>query len=188
LIDQRGRHRLWEVQTSGYFQVVDRIGSVTADRTDLANASQAFMNSDLAARDIYPAVAFDGRTAAPPTVPGPNPPFGSPGLIVTQSEAKADGVFKSTVQADRAATILLKVSYDPRWTVTVDGVSRRPVMMAPSLVGVDVPAGRHEVEFRYVPYSHYPQLFCIGLITLSTLALLPRRRLKNRLRRVLRLS
>ena len=48
-------------------------------------------------------------------------------------------------------------------------------MMAPSLVGVEVPAGRHEVRFRYEPYGHYPLLLAIGVLTLIALALVPRR-------------
>jgi hypothetical protein len=49
-------------------------------------------------------------------------------------------------------------------------------MMAPSLVGVDVPVGVHNVEFRYKPYPWYPLLIAIGLLTLAALILIPRRR------------
>ena len=48
-------------------------------------------------------------------------------------------------------------------------------MMAPSLVGVEVPAGRHAIRFRYGPYGHYPVLLAIGLLTLIGLVLLPHR-------------
>jgi hypothetical protein len=69
-------------------------------------------------------------------------------------------------------------------------------MMAPSLVGVEVPAGRHVVRFKYKPYSHYPLLLTIGALTLWGLLLYPRReavlrvgraslgRLRAKLRRV----
>jgi hypothetical protein len=185
LLDQRGRHRLWEVRTSGYFQVVDRIGSVIADRTNLASASRTFMTSDLATREIYPSVAFAGGQAADPTVTGATPPPGPPGSVISQLDNGANGVFVSTVQANRPAVVLLKASYDPRWTVTVDGARRQAVMMAPSLVGVDVPPGRHDVEFRYVPYPHYPLLIAVGLLTLAALALVPRRQALVRLAREL---
>jgi uncharacterized membrane protein YfhO len=71
--------------------------------------------------------------------------------------------------------VLLKATYDPRWTVTVDGQSAKPEMMAPSLVGVEVPPGNHVVRFKYVPYSHYPLLLAIGALTLLALVLIPRR-------------
>jgi uncharacterized membrane protein YfhO len=71
--------------------------------------------------------------------------------------------------------VLLKATYDPRWTVTVDGLPAETVMMAPSLVGVSVPAGRHVVSFKYVPYQHYTLLLAIGALTLLGLVLYPRR-------------
>ena len=48
-------------------------------------------------------------------------------------------------------------------------------MMAPSLVGVEVPAGRHVVRFEYEPYGHYPLLLGIGALTLLGLVIFPRR-------------
>jgi hypothetical protein len=41
-------------------------------------------------------------------------------------------------------------------------------------VGVDIPAGKHEVRFRYEPYSHYALLLAIGAFTLLGLVLVPR--------------
>jgi hypothetical protein len=86
-----------------------------------------------------------------------------------------DGVFLASVDANRPSVVLLKVSYDPRWTVTVDGKPAKATMMAPSLVGVEVPAGKHVVRFRYEPYGAYPILLAIGAIALLVLALVPRR-------------
>src|SRR5207249_3526464 len=80
-----------------------------------------------------------------------------------------------TVVANRPSAVLLKASYDPRWTATVDGVPAKLVFLAPSLVGVEVGPGRHVIEFRYVPYKHYTLLITIGAITLIGLALFPRR-------------
>ncbi len=48
-------------------------------------------------------------------------------------------------------------------------------MIAPSLVGVEVPVGHHEVRFRYAPYGHYPLLLALGALALVALALFPRR-------------
>jgi len=50
-------------------------------------------------------------------------------------------------------------------------------MMAPSLVGVEVPPGRHTVIFKYKPYSHYVLLLAIGLLSLFGLAVVDRREL-----------
>jgi hypothetical protein len=174
LIATRGRHQLWRVSTTGYLQVVDRAAAVEADRTNLEEATRAFRQSDLASRGIYPGVAFAGATAPPPTFTGATPPAGPPGQVVRQGATLQDGIFTGTVEANRPAVVLLKASYDRRWTATVDGLPVKPVMMAPSLVGVDVPTGRHVVRFRYDPVDDYPLLLGVGLLTLLGLVLVPR--------------
>src|SRR5206468_11488603 len=74
LIAKAGPHRLYEVHTSGYFQVVDRAGSVSANRTNIEQTTRDFRNSNLALRGIYPSVAFAGARPLPPTFAGTNPP------------------------------------------------------------------------------------------------------------------
>jgi hypothetical protein len=175
LIASSGRHRLYEVPTSGYFQVVDRAASVSANRTNIEQATRGFRNSQLALQGIYPSVAFAGSPALQPTYGGTTPPAGPAGTVITQRNTLQDGVFGATVEARRQAVVLLKATYDPRWTVSVDGVRAKPEMMAPSLVGVEVSPGRHVVRFKYVPYSHYPVLLAIGALALLALVLIPRR-------------
>ena len=174
-IASSGRHRLYEVRTTGYLQVVDRARAIYADRTTVEQASREFRNSDLASHGVYPGVAFAGGAAPPPTFSGASAPPGSAGTVISQSNTLQDGLFSGTIQANRPAVVLLKATYDPRWTVTVDGLSQKPTMTAPSLVGVEVPVGRHVVRFKYKPYGHYPLLLTIGALTLLGLLLLPRR-------------
>ncbi|MEO7683725.1 MAG: DUF6541 family protein [Gemmatimonadaceae bacterium] len=175
LIAQSGQHRLYEVQTTGYFQVVDRTGAVSADRTTIQQATKTFRNSDLATKGIYPGVAFAGGPQPAPTFTGASPPSGPAGIVVSQSNTLEDGAFDATVDVVRPAVVLLKATYDPRWTATVDGITSKPIMMAPSLVGVDVSSGRHLVAFRYKPYAWYPLLLLIGAVTVSALIFVPRR-------------
>jgi Gpi18-like mannosyltransferase len=172
-----GSNRLYEVRTSGYIQVVDRARAVSADRTDLEQATREFRNSRLALRGIYPGVAFAGAAAPPPTFAGGSPPSGPAGTVLSQSATPQDGLFTASVAARRRAVVLLKATYDRRWTATVDGASVKPTMMAPSLVGVEVSAGRHVVTFRYRPYAHYTLLLVIGLLTLLGLVIVDRRAL-----------
>jgi Gpi18-like mannosyltransferase len=174
LLARSGQFRLFRVSTSGYVQVVDRASPVTADRTNLAAAVRPFMRSRLASQNVYPGVTFAGGAAPAPTFTGTAPPSGRPGRVVAQAAAPEDGIFEATVETSRPAVALLKASFDPRWTVTVDGLPEKPTMIAPSLVGVDVPVGKHDVRFRYKPYSHYPLLLAIGALTLLGLALVPR--------------
>jgi hypothetical protein len=85
LIASSGRHRLYEVHTSGYFQVVDRASSVSANRSDIEQATRDFRNSNLASRGIYPGVAFAGASAPSPTFTGASPPAGRAGKVIAQS-------------------------------------------------------------------------------------------------------
>jgi Gpi18-like mannosyltransferase len=170
LIASHGRHRLYEVQTTGYLQVADRSAPLAANRADLAAATADFRSSSLASQAIYPAIAFAGGTAPPATVDDAAPPIEPPGMVISQTAKPERGSFGATVQAERPAIVVLKSSFDPRWTATVDGSPAEPMMIAPSLVGVDVPAGQHTVAFRYEPYDRYPLLGGIGLVALLTLA------------------
>ncbi|HEY6784177.1 MAG TPA: 6-pyruvoyl-tetrahydropterin synthase-related protein, partial [Gemmatimonadales bacterium] len=175
LIASDGGSRLYRVATTGYFQVVDRSKAIAENRTDVEPASAAWRASDSALHNVYPGVAFTGGAAPAATFKGAAPPAGKPGAVVSSTADRAGGVFAATVAMRRPAVVLLKASYDPSWTATVDGRAVKPVMMAPSLVGVDVPRGRHVVRLRYAPYGAYPWLLAIGILTALALAILPRR-------------
>jgi hypothetical protein len=180
LIASAGGNRLYRVATSGYFQVVDRSPAIIADRTDVEQASRAWRASDSALRDVYPGVAFAGSTPPAPTIGG----AGKPGVVLSSTSDRAGGAFAATVDARRTAVVLLKATFDPSWTATVDGRSVKPVMMAPSLVGVKVGAGRHVVRFQYAPYAAYPGLFLLGILVAVALAIVPRRAAVSRWLRV----
>lgn len=175
LIAERGRHRLYEVSTTGYFQVIDVDGAVEADRTTVGSATAEFRASDRALAGRYPAVAFDGREPAPPSSGD-----SEPGTIVGQITDRGAATFSTTVDMNRPAYVLLKQSFDPRWQVDIDGTPGEAVMIAPSLVGVAVPEGRHTVTFRYRSYPGYPLLIAVGIVTLVALAAVPRLRDRRR--------
>lgn len=170
-----GGNRLYRVDTSGYLQVVDRENAVAADRTDLEDALVAWRSSSAASRNLYPGIAFAGGARPPKTFRGKTPPPGRPGVVTFESTDFAAGLASGAVDVRRRSVVLLKVSYDPSWTATVDGKAVKSVMMAPSVVGVEVGPGRHMVRFRYVPYGAYPVLVVVGFLCALALAFLPRR-------------
>jgi hypothetical protein len=176
LVARQGRHVLYQVQTTGFLEVVDTIGpSIAADRTDMGAASAGFLDSADLHNRRYPTVAFNGTAAAEPTSTGP-PLSGRPGEVVYQGNQAADGIYGGFVNAARPAVVLLKVSYDPRWTATVDDKPVATQMVAPSFVAVPVPAGGHSVSFAYQPYPYYPELLALGALTLLGLFFAPRLR------------
>jgi hypothetical protein len=168
-----GRHRLWQVSTTGYLQVVDTAGIIEADRSDMAAQMQPFLRSTAFEHGELATVAFAGAAAATPTLPigaNPNSPAGTSTDVVVQAQ---DGVFAGSVTANRAAAVVLKATYDPRWHVTVDGTAVTPYMVVPGFVAVSVGPGRHYVAFEYVAYSQYPLLIALGGLTILLLAMAP---------------
>jgi len=153
--------------------VVDTAGIIEADRSDMATQVQPFLRSAAFHQGELATVAFTGAAAAAPTLPvgaTPDTPAGTSTDLVVHTQ---DGFFAGNVTAFRAAAVVLKATYDPRWHVTVDGNAVTPYMVAPGFVAVSVPPGRHSVVFEYVAYSHYPLLLAIGGLTLLILPLGP---------------
>ena len=183
-VDRRDGNVLWQVPTSGYLDVVDTTSpTIQADRTDLFQHASFFMKSELLRDGRYPTIAFAGQPAAQPTLPVGATPSDPPGYIQSEDDALADGSVAAEVVADRPAVVLLKVSFDPRWAVTVDGVPATMQMVAPSFMGVTVPAGSHSIAFRYQSYPDYALLLAIGALTILGLWFVPALVEKNRSRR-----
>jgi uncharacterized membrane protein YfhO len=65
-----------------------------------------------------------------------------------------------------AGTLLIKVTYDPGWRVTIDGVTADTFMLSPAYVRVTVPAGRHSVTARYSSAPSKVPLLILGLLAL----------------------
>jgi hypothetical protein len=170
---RRGDFSLYEVPTTGYLDVVDATEPVAADNTDMAAVMQSYLASEAVAQKRQPLVAFDGASTPPPSLDADAPYTGPPGTVRDTRVDLLAGRFSTRVHAERDAWVMLKESYHPHWTATVDGEPVEPSMLAPSFVGVPVPAGDHTVRFTYRPSRSYPALFSLGALTLSAIATTP---------------
>jgi hypothetical protein len=170
-----GRHRLYQVQTSGYFDLVDSDVAFTGDKHDFYPAARAWLASPLLAAREHPAVLF--RPA--PGLGLPRLPLSQASTILPQislpseslrgrilSETAASSTYAAEVEVERDSMLLLKATYHPGWHATVDGTQAEVVMVMPSYVGVRVTPGRHQVrlEYRSPPLRGY--LMLVGLLTL----------------------
>jgi hypothetical protein len=169
LIATRGAYSLYEVNTSGYLEVVDTTEPIFANNEDIAAVATPYLSSPAPAEYRHPLIAFDGKTTATPSMSSSAPYVGPPGAVNFTSTSLDTGRFSGAVHANRDAWVMLKESYSPRWTATVDGKPVKPAMVAPSFVAVPVTAGDHFVVFKYKPTSRYPLYFAIGLVTLLAL-------------------
>ncbi len=184
LLSVSGPYTLWTVASPGYVQVVDTVGAIAANASDLGTVMQPFVDSSLPARGTYLSVAFAGGAPAPPTLqPGEKVPSSPAGSVLEEHDDLAQGRVVATVLAHRRSVVLLKCSFDPGWSVTVDGAAVQPEMVAPALVGVPVGPGVHHVVFQYEGFSEYPLLLGIAAVTLLAVGLgaSPWRRLHRRI-------
>jgi len=182
LLRRAGPFTLWTVHAGGLIQVVDTTAPITANASDLGTTTRAFLESDLPARGIYPTVAFAGGAGATPTLPPGAVPAGPAGRVIAERDALEAGTAAAVIDAHRTSVVLLKASFDPGWTVTVDGKPATTEMVAPALVGVTVAPGVHRVVFTYRGFGSYPLLFAVALATLLAVGIGPvlwRRRRKH---------
>ena len=170
LVATRGRHELWRMPVEGAVEVVDTGEPIEADRTDLGVQIAPWLSSELPGASVHPAIAFAGLAAPSATAPGNEPPADRPGSVLSVELALADGRASATVELERPGAVILKSSFDNRWAVIVDGRPLEPQMFAPSFVGRLLPPGRHDIEFRYVPFPRYDLLLLIGAATFAGLA------------------
>lgn len=170
-----GDYCLWALPEPGYFHVYDTTGVIDATRADVGTQSLPLLNSSALADHQDKTVAFNGGVASPPTAPGGTSLTGAgpPGHVVVEHASLAQGSASAVVKTERHATVVLSASYDPGWTVTVNGQPEPTVMVAPALVGVDVGPGVHTVRFSYGGYGTYPLLFVLALLVFGALAVGP---------------
>ncbi|MBM7834098.1 YfhO family protein [Clostridium sardiniense] len=81
---------------------------------------------------------------------------------------------KGTVNSSNSKNILYtSIPYDQGWTVSIDGNEVPKIKLLDSLIGVSVPNGVHEVEFKFVPEGLYLgsmiSIVALGLIIIVCL-------------------
>lgn len=81
------------------------------------------------------------------------------------------------IRQDRPALAVLKTTWLPGWTVSIEGEKETPALIANNwMCAAIVPAGDHVVTFRYRPVAWWPSLTIAAASSLITLVLLLRRR------------
>ncbi|HTE86196.1 MAG TPA: YfhO family protein, partial [Dehalococcoidia bacterium] len=173
-----GRHRLYRVDTTGYFDLVGSDQTFVGDKQTWYPAASSWLRSDLPRAKQDLAIVF-GSASDNPSLPtlaqagsvlartladaGP-----SRGRVV--SERVESNAYLATVQVDRPSTLMLKVTYHPNWHAYIDGVETETAMVMPSYVGVKVSPGTHSVRLVYRPQPLRWFLMIVGLLTLLVLA------------------
>ncbi len=168
LVMRAGVYELWVLPTTGYLRVVDTVGVLSADKTDVGLMSVPYLRSGLPGAARYLAVAYGGSDPAGLTAPDASHLTGTAGAVRTEHDDLADGTVRATVVARRRAAVVLSASFDPGWTARVDGHVEPVEMLAPALPAVRVGPGVHTVTFTYGGFGLYPVLF--GVLVVSVVA------------------
>jgi 4-amino-4-deoxy-L-arabinose transferase-like glycosyltransferase len=172
LLGAYGRHRLYQVPTTGYFDLVDSDLTLYGGREAWFEAARAWLQTGLAEARQHPRIVFgpepqgQGDTlplsAAPDLLPGRQQSQQEPcGQIVT--EAVAGNSYRVEFEASRACWLMLKSTFHPGWRATLDGKPVETHMLAPSFIGVAVEPGSHRATLTYEPGGLRRWLLVVGL-------------------------
>ncbi len=191
-----GPHHLYQVATSGYFDLVDSDQVWYGDRSDWFPAIQAWIQSGWVEARQHPRIVFGSPPAggasarpldeAPGALANQTPPRrGACGQIL--DERVGGNRYAVEFRADRACWLLFKGSFHPGWRASLDGQPAPTHMLAPSFVGLAVAPGRHRVELVYEPGGLRAWLRLVGLggLLLAALAEWQRERWEARAARAL---
>ena len=184
-VKQFGRHRLYQVATTGYFDLVRSDLVFEGDRDSFYAAASGWLLSDLPRLKQHPSLIF-GQASVEDRQPIPLSQAGdiiartafaqetAPGRIV--SESIESNAYQAQVEVERDSMLLLKVTYHPNWHASVDGFDAGATMLMPSFIGLKVTPGVHQVRLEYRPQWLRSALLIVGLVALPLIALWERGR------------
>lgn len=167
----RGPFALYTVPSRGLVHVVTTQGVIVANADNLGATTRYWLEGSEPSASIYPTIAYDGHAGAPDTASPGAAVTGVPGRVLHETDNVILGeTIKATVEMTRPGVVVASASFDRGWTVTIDGQRAATEMVAPALVAVQVPAGRHVVVFTYEGYPDYPILLTLSGVTLLATA------------------
>jgi hypothetical protein len=182
-LQQLGSHRLYEVETTGYFDLVGSELAFAGEKTELLPAASSWLASGLQAAKQHPVISIGGTSREIPDSLAEAP------VLISSAEVSAsldrgtvvaeeigNDYFSADVAVERDSILMLKASYHPNWRATVDGVEIDTLMLMPGFVGVELPPGDHSVRLEYRARGLRTVLLVVGLLILALIAVVESRR------------
>lgn len=164
---RHGRFAVYECSSEGYFGLVDIGARYTGPLSTMYEPSAAWLGGAWLRSGVV--VALGGDTPDLPAVARWQPlpdlaaAFLAPrGRIL--NESKDGETYRAHLELDRPCYALLKMTWHPDLVATVDGRPTPIFRVTPGFGAVPVPAGRHNVEVRYVPGPLKPLLLALGIL------------------------
>ena len=78
-----------------------------------------------------------------------------------------------SINASKDGIMFTTISWEPGWTIKVDGVKTEPVKVCDALIGVPLTAGEHEIEMSFFPEGLSVGIICSisGIISIIIIGL-----------------
>ena len=175
---QIGRQVLYQVETTGYFDLVSSDLTFAGAKTDIYAAASNWLASPLPSVKQHPVVSIGDPSQETDQAPlsaasdiiARVSAIDGPSRGTVLSEQVGSNYFAANVAVERESMLLLKATYHPNWQATVDGIKTDTVMLMPSFVGIQLPPGVHNVRIEYRSSRLRLILLGLGLVTLPLIA------------------
>ena len=174
---------LYQVPTTGYFDLVDVPAVFYGDHSDFYYPNYQWLYSILPLQKQNPMIILEDKSLAtaqglplysfqnvtPEVLASLSLNQSSGGGIVNESVLPNE--YRAEFTVTRNCYLMLKTNYHPGWAVTVDSKKVSPVMLTPGFIGVPVTPGTHVADFVYHPSPTRSLLFWAGILVLALLGL-----------------
>jgi hypothetical protein len=171
---------LYEVPTTGYFDLVDAPAVFFGKSSNFYSPNSQWLSSNLPESKQNPILQLGNPPEKASELPvfsfqkvdgqilsdlsQPQTPQIPTGIIINE-KINANG-YQTQFLAYRNCYLILKANYDPGWQVYLDSKKVLPVMLAPGFVGIKVASGSHQAVFAYHPPWFRTPLFIVGILAL----------------------
>jgi hypothetical protein len=151
-----GRDRIFDAPGAGYFDVVDAVASVTANKDSFYAINEQWLRSDWVEKRAHLWLNFGedtpsgmARLADKAPLP-PSPASAVPGGAIKAERQMGDD-YSAEFVISRPSFALFRMTWHPNWVAYVDGQIQKAVMLSPGFIGVGVLPGQHSILLRYEP-------------------------------------
>ena len=195
-----GRHQLYQVETTGYFDLAGSGLLFTGEKAVFRSAANSWLTSGLPEAKLHPQVSINGSPKHQDPESRPSTPISIPKTLATQSleslvdlnsyvaqasagpsrglivsEDVGTNHYSAVVDVERESILMLKTTYHPNWRTAVDGAEAESLMLMPGFMGVQLPPGEHEVRMEYRSRGLRKVLLALGFLSLVSIAIWEKR-------------
>jgi hypothetical protein len=148
------------VHSASGFGILERPPSPRAyvvHRTHVASTVNAAISALSSTKIFEEAVVLPG---------GPSLSGAAPAVDSVQLRRPSPEWIEASVETAAPGLLVISEHYDPGWRAKVDGLEVPVHAAQVTVLGIPVPAGRHEVRLRFIPVGFLPGVFCAALTAL----------------------